>query len=124
MLFWTLQTTAASIVFIFLLHHLFLFFKTTLTVPKVKDLLRAPAHKYDNIYQAIRREGGPSSLTERFTAPNGISSKESMKSELKSFLKDKLKDENKRNGENDNQTTSITSLTAGGTSGGLMFSEY
>ena len=50
MLFWSLQITVISIILIFLVHHLIHFFKSTLTVPKVKDLVHAPAQKYENIY--------------------------------------------------------------------------
>ena len=39
MLSWILQITIISIVLIFLVHYLFNFFKSTLTVPKIKDLV-------------------------------------------------------------------------------------
>ena len=46
MLSWIIQMSIISIVFIFLIHHLLSFFKTTLTVPKVKDLVNSPSQKY------------------------------------------------------------------------------
>jgi len=58
MLFWILQSMVLSIIFILLIHHLIHFFKTTLTIPKMKDLVNAPTQKYDNMYNII---GNPSS---------------------------------------------------------------
>lgn len=87
MLFWTLQITVISIILIFLVHHLILFFKSTLTVPKVKDLVHAPAQKYENIYNTISSKDYTDSLL-----PNDVGlvhDVKSMKDELKSFLKSK-----------------------------------
>ena len=53
MLFWTIQVTIISIILIFLIHHLLVFFKTNLTTPKVKDLVNAPTQKYDAIFNAM-----------------------------------------------------------------------
>ena len=53
MLFWILQSVILSIIFILLIHHLIHFFKTTLTIPKMKDLVNAPTQKYDNMYNII-----------------------------------------------------------------------
>ena len=50
---WIIQTTIISFIFIFLVHHLFHFFKNTLTVPKIKDLVNNPSKKYENIYRTI-----------------------------------------------------------------------
>jgi len=50
MLFWTFQITLISIILIFLVHHLISFFKTTLTVPKIKDLINVPAQKYESMF--------------------------------------------------------------------------
>jgi len=87
MLFWTLQITVISIILIFLVHHLILFFKSTLTVPKVKDLVHAPAQKYENIYNTISSRDYTDSLS-----PSDVGivhDVKSMKDELKSFLKSK-----------------------------------
>ena len=48
-----IQATIISIVLIFLVHHLFNFFKSTLTVPKIKDLVNTPTQKYDNMFSII-----------------------------------------------------------------------
>ena len=42
-----------SIILIFLVHHLIHFFKTTLTVPKIKDLVHSPNQKYKDIFDTI-----------------------------------------------------------------------
>lgn len=53
MFFWSIQVTIISIILIFLVQHLFLFLKQTLTVPKIKDLVNAPAQKYEHMYQTM-----------------------------------------------------------------------
>ena len=53
MLSWIIQTTIISLILIFLVHHLINFFKSTLTVPKIKDLVNTPLQKYENIYNII-----------------------------------------------------------------------
>jgi hypothetical protein len=52
---WIIQITIISIILIFLVHHLLNFFKTVLTVPKIKDLVNIPNEKYKNIYETISR---------------------------------------------------------------------
>ena len=54
MLSWIIQITIVSIILIFLVHHLFVFFKTNLTTPKLKDLVHAPSQKYEAIFNSIR----------------------------------------------------------------------
>jgi hypothetical protein len=93
MLFWTLQITIISIILIFLVHHLILFFKSTLTVPKVKDLVNAPAQKYENIYNTISSRDYTDSLLPTIPIPPAISETISMKEELKNFLKSKATNE-------------------------------
>ena len=50
---WILQISIVSIIFIFLVHHLLCFFKSTLTVPKMKDLVNSPVKKYQDIFDTI-----------------------------------------------------------------------
>jgi len=102
MLSWVLQITIISIIFIFLVHHLINFFKTTLTVPKIKDLVNSPTKKYEQIYSTIsNNKNNPIDnklnydISELLPKPDT----ESMKSELKNFLKKQLNtnvDNNKR----------------------------
>jgi hypothetical protein len=105
MILWTIQTAILCFVLIFLVHHLLNFFTETLTVPKVKDLIYAPAQKYEKIYQTIQQ----SSNNNIGTSNNNIGTSnnnnttsladllptaidtETMKNELKSFLKNQQK---------------------------------
>ena len=47
------QMTAISLCLIAVVHYLYVFFKTTLTVPKVKDLVNRPQKQYDAIFKAM-----------------------------------------------------------------------
>ena len=47
MLTWIIQISLISIIFIFLVHHILMFFKKKLTVPKIKDLVNSPNKKYE-----------------------------------------------------------------------------
>lgn len=53
MLYWTIRTTILSTILILLVHHLINFFKSTLTVPKFKDLVNVPAQKYADMFNII-----------------------------------------------------------------------
>jgi hypothetical protein len=100
MLGWIIQIVIISIIFIFLVHHLITFFKTTLTIPKVKDLVNSPNYKYKNIFDTISNNNTNNSInSQSYTSidllPTGIgigisTDKPSMKDELKSFLKNQL----------------------------------
>lgn len=124
MLFWTLQITIISIILIFLVHHLIIFFKSNLTVPKVKDLVNAPAQKYDDIFRTISSNTSSSNTSSSNTTsssymdsllpkqnsnsnpePKFVPNVASMKDELKNFLKTKIKTDSETSG-----TTNIASL--------------
>ncbi len=83
-----------SIIFIFLVHNLLSFFKSTLTVPKIKDLVNSPNQKYQNIYDTISRRIETDTMTTANTTANTttLDSKDPtvMKNELKSFLKKQM----------------------------------
>ena len=102
MLTWIIQISLISIIFIFLVHHLLLFFKSTLTVPKIKDLVNSPNQKYQHIYDTISNNSSSSSSSST-TGYTNIellplnNDNDSMKDELKSFLKKQLN----KNVEND-----------------------
>ena len=55
MLAWIIQISIVSFIFIFLVHHLIGFFKTTLTVPKIKDLVNSPTQKYQGMFDTISK---------------------------------------------------------------------
>jgi hypothetical protein len=88
MLVWSFQITLISIILIFLVHYLINFFKSTLTVPKIKDLVNSPLEKYKNMYTIIYNKSDISNNN------NNINIKDednfSMKNELKNFLKKQL----------------------------------
>jgi len=103
MLSWIIQITIISIILIFLVHHLINFFKSTLTVPKIKDLVNTPNKKYENMYDIIHNSNSSSSsslntfsntssiMSDEYNLVDLIPKKEaSMKSELKNFLKKQL----------------------------------
>ena len=95
MLSWVIQITIISIVLIFLVHHLINFFKSTLTVPKIKDLVNSPTQKYENMYNIIKQNSNTSlnaSSNEEYTLIDLLPKKDetNMKSELKNFLKKQL----------------------------------
>lgn len=83
MFLWIFQTTILSIVFIFLVHYLIEFFKSTLTVPKLKDLVNSPTQKYQNMFNVIQTNSTP--ITSELLPPPS-----DMKNELKSFLKKQM----------------------------------
>jgi len=114
MLSWIIQITIISFVLIFLVHYLFNFFKSTLTVPKIKDLVNIPNQKYKNMYNIISKNNETFNnensnndehnytdidllpkLDNEFipnTDSNSNSNSDLMKNELKQFLKKQLKE--------------------------------
>ncbi len=50
---WTIQIILMSLIFILLVHNIIGFFKDTLTVPKVKDLVFSNNQKYKEIFNTI-----------------------------------------------------------------------
>ncbi len=93
MLTWIIQMSLISLIFIFLVHHLLMFFKTTLTVPKIKDLVNSPNQKYENIYNTILHKSTESGYTDIDLLPSDsfvYTETNTMKNELKSFLKKQL----------------------------------
>jgi hypothetical protein len=100
MLSWVIQITILSIILVFLVHHLFNFFKSTLTVPKIKDLVNTPAQKYENMLNIINSNNTSNSQQyntidllpnlDETTSLETLPTEPSMKNELKSFLKKQL----------------------------------
>ena len=135
MLSWIIQITIISIVLIFLVHYLFNFFKETLTVPKIKDLVNVPNKKYENMYNIISKNNGINRSNESVNYTDidllpiqpdrqleeNIESKwdkstdaDSMKSELKSFFKNQLKE----------SSNDISSLSSTPNSSSYSYSDY
>ena len=106
MIYWTIKTAIISIIFIFLIHHLIEFFKNTLTVPKVKDLVNIPAQKYEHIFNMINKKNYENNnitsninndiekINNNINLSTNINSLpvvgDDMKSELKKFLKQQM----------------------------------
>jgi len=123
MLFWTVQTTIISIIFIFLVHHLITYFKQILTVPITKDLVNSPIQKYNDMFKIISNSNTSSAINVNNYLPVNIEdtrlpqqqpvvtneTKTSMKNELKSFLKKQL-NVNNANQNLGNNTTDISTL--------------
>ncbi len=104
---------AISLCLIAVVHYLYVFFKTTLTVPKVKDLVNRPQKQYDAIFKAMgemKASGGGAASNSSTTsisslpilgdyvdgggggrggggAPSSETAAIAMKQELKQFLK-------------------------------------
>jgi hypothetical protein len=113
MLSWVIQITIISIVLIFLVHHLINFFKSTLTVPKIKDLVNSPTQKYENMYNIIKQNSNTSlnaSSNEDYTLIDLLPKKDetNMKSELKNFLKKQLSGNSRDGG---TEITALDSMT-------------
>ncbi len=133
MLSWILQITIISIVLIFLVHYLFNFFKSTLTVPKIKDLVNSPTQKYENMFNIISKNNSKTinNNDDNYGDNNNFNKndndynnteieytltdllptqqpKTDMKNELKNFLKKQMNPTTETN--NINNTTSISAL--------------
>lgn len=81
---WFIQNIIFSISLIVVIHYLYVYFETTLTAPKVKDLIHCPKQKYKSLFdtinknldnksqdsQKVRNLGGDEAIAERFTNVN------------------------------------------------------
>ena len=95
MISWIIQITIISVILIFLVHYLINFFKSTLTVPKIKDLVNSPTQKYESMYNVINQKPEPPASGENYTLIDLLPTKETptMKNELKNFLKNQKTNE-------------------------------
>ena len=99
MLFNAIKTIVISLLLIALIHYLYIFFKDTLTVPKVKDLVNKPAKRYDEMFDSIRINN--SGTGQQGTLQQGTGHMPSMQDELKNFLSELKKPNNNNNNMND-----------------------
>ncbi len=146
MLSWVIQTTLISIIFIFVVHYLINFFKSTLTVPKIKDLVNNPSKKYENMYNIINSNNSSNNNNTYNNSYSNISSNDldfkieytdadllpkpdaqklepkleintdSMKNELKNFLK--------KQANPDNFSTNISALDAYSSNNGNSYMTF
>ncbi len=82
--------TIISLILIMLIHHLFNFFRDTLTVPKVKDLVKQPQDSYKHIETLSKpSESNTTSIKEINSIKENLSIEsetDNMKNELKNFF--------------------------------------
>ena len=100
MLFWTMKWVIMSIVLILVMHHLYIYFMETLTVPMNKDFIHRPIEKYkemlDTIHTSSKRHSTHTLnniIPTSSSLPSGVSNNErsaldttSMQNELQTFL--------------------------------------
>ena len=88
MWYWIIKVSILSLVFIFLLHYLYSFFISTLTVPKVKDLVTLPQKKYNEMFDSLQQCQQMPLQRGNENNANTPPSTQSMKEDLIHFLKD------------------------------------
>lgn len=114
MLPWIIQMSIISLILIVLVHYLFTFFKTNLTIPKVKDLVNKPQKQYEALFDTMKdttihhRMSEPDYTNMNDNLKSDVSKSESisMKNELKNYLKE-LSESKKTNGLIPSSNTSI-----------------
>jgi len=89
MIFWILFISFLSLIFIYLVHQVFLFFKSTLTTPKIKDFINYPSKKYDEINEIINKVRNDTTLIDNLKNQKSQPI-DTMKEDLKTFLKNQL----------------------------------
>jgi hypothetical protein len=52
---WLIKNILFSISLIVIIHYLYIYFETTLTAPKVKDLIHCPKQKYKSLFDTINK---------------------------------------------------------------------
>ena len=138
MLLWSIQISVTSIILIFLVHHLIVFFKNTLTIPKIKDLVNGPIQKYENMYEIIHSSknmntnidtldgetnGTPIHTLDELIPKNTSQERplnnivpnipnselKSMKDELKTFLKKQMNNDSTNDSANKNNVSNVES---------------
>jgi hypothetical protein len=96
MWYWIIKVSILSLIFIFLLHYLYSFFISTLTIPKVKDLVTLPQQKYDELFHSLEQNksvqgnNGHNNGNGNDNLPplSSLPSSQSMKDELIRFMKE------------------------------------
>jgi hypothetical protein len=114
---WIFKVAVVSFLFIFLLHYLYSFFKTTLTSPKIKDLVNKPMRKYDSIYDSLENNQSYIEDSESAHIRSALQSNStSMQNPVKQNMKDELKkylSELSGSGGNNTSDTSDTNTNTG-----------
>jgi hypothetical protein len=94
---WFIQNIIFSISLIVIIHYLYLYFETTLTAPKVKDLIHCPKQKYKSLFDTINKNLDNNLGIQRDTyepseiiptgGGGGSGGPSDMKTDLKTFLR-------------------------------------
>ena len=111
MLPWIIQMSIISLILIILVHYLFTFFKTNLTIPKVKDLVNKPQKQYEALFDTMKETIIQPSRTENDNV--------NMKNELKNYLKE-LSESKKSMASTSSNPTSISTTPNVNNMGGLL----
>ena len=89
---WFIQVSVVSLIIIFVIHNLYTFFKETLTVPKIKDMVKRPQQRYDTLFRELRNQVAENANANAIASANSIvnssSNADDMKNELKRYLMD------------------------------------
>ena len=88
MWYWIIKVSILSLIFIFLLHYLYSFFVSTLTVPKVKDLVTLPQEKYNEMFHLLQQQSFQQRTNDNNEFNATAMTQQSMKEDLIHFLKD------------------------------------
>ena len=94
MWYWIIKVSFLSLTLILLLHYLYTFFISTLTIPKVKDLVTLPQQKYDELFHSLEQinsvkgNTGNNNSNKNDSLQPSLSSSQSMKDELIRFMKE------------------------------------
>lgn len=111
MLPWIIQMSLISLILIILIHYLFTFFKTNLTIPKVKDLVNKPQKQYEALFDTMKETIIQPSRSENDNV--------NMKNELKNYLKE-LSESKKSSASTSSVPTSISTTPNVNNMGGLL----
>ena len=102
MVYMIVQWVLISLILIILVDHLFTFFKDTLTIPKVKDLVNQPSESYREIEKTLNSANNNNNNNNNndSTNINDLKTnidKNEMKNELKNFFDNLKNDTNNTN---------------------------
>ena len=98
MLITLIQWILISFILIALVHYIFTFLKTNLTVPKVKDLIDMPSKRYKEIIESIDNKKQIDNASNK------------MKDELKQYMASLMINKNNNNNNANNVTNKQTNL--------------
>lgn len=122
MLPWIIQISVISLILIILVHYLFTFFKTNLTIPKVKDLVNKPQQQYEKLFDTMNQNSiNQNSINHNNITEKNTSSDDNMKNELKNYLKELSNKKTEVSSSNVNKMDGIMTLD---TMGSSAYSSY